>query len=131
MVNPFQQHGAFSWSELVVPDADAAKAFYGKLFDWEFGDSTSEGIDYSSIKVAGQEVGGILATTAQQVHGSPPTRWGVYVTVENVEQTVTLAKELGATVLVPPMDIPNVGRFAVIQDPQGAVLSVITYYKIA
>jgi predicted enzyme related to lactoylglutathione lyase len=127
MINPFQQHGAFSWTELIVPDVEAAKAFYGNLFDWEFDASTIEGIDYSSIKVTGQGVGGIMATNAQQVQGSPPTQWGVYVTVEDVDQTATLAQELGGKVLVSPMDIPSVGRFAVIQDPQGGVLSVITY----
>jgi predicted enzyme related to lactoylglutathione lyase len=127
MVNPFQQHGAFSWTELIVPDVDAAKAFYSNLFDWEFDVSTIEGIDYSSIKVAGQGIGGIMATNAQQVQGNPPPQWGVYVTVENVDQTAALAKELGGKILVAPTDIPSVGRFAVIQDPQGAVLSVITY----
>jgi predicted enzyme related to lactoylglutathione lyase len=130
MVNPFQQHGAFSWSELIAPDIEAAKAFYGDLFNWEFETSSIEGIEYSTVKAGGQGIG-IMATNAQQVQGSPPTQWGVYVTVENVEQTAALAKELGGTVLVSPKDIPSVGRFAVIQDPQGAVLSVITYNENA
>jgi predicted enzyme related to lactoylglutathione lyase len=131
MNNPFQQHGAFSWFELITPDIEAAKSFYGKLFGWRLEASSLEGIDYSLIKVGDQEVGGIMSTTAPQIQGSPPPHWGVYITVEDVGQTVTQAQELGATILVPPTDIPTVGRFAVLQDPQGATLSVITYNAIS
>ncbi len=53
--------------------------------------------------------------------------WGIYITVDDVDSTAKLAGELGARILVPPRDIPNVGRFCVIQDPQGAVISAITY----
>ena len=60
--------------------------------------------------------------------GMPPT-WGAYVTVDDVEATVAQAEKLGGKICIPPTDIPTVGRFAVIQDPQGAMLSVITYVK--
>jgi uncharacterized protein len=53
--------------------------------------------------------------------------WGVYVTVDDVDASVKLVEELGGKVLVAPMDIPNTGRFALIQDPQGATLSIISY----
>jgi uncharacterized protein len=56
-----------------------------------------------------------------------PSCWGTYVTVEDVDATAHLAIELGGKVLVEPMTISNVGRFALIQDPQGAVISVISY----
>lgn len=53
--------------------------------------------------------------------------WGVYVTVDDVDVSVQQVEALGGRICVPPMDIPDVGRFAVIQDPQGATLSIITY----
>lgn len=68
-----------------------------------------------------------MSTAAPQIQGSPPPHWGVYVTVSDVEQTATLAQELGTKILVPPTDIPNIGRFAILQAPQGSVMSVITY----
>jgi predicted enzyme related to lactoylglutathione lyase len=58
-----------------------------------------------------------------------PPNWGAYVTVDDVDATAVLAEKLGGKILVPPTDIPTVGRFSVIQDPQGAVLSAITYVK--
>lgn len=130
MSNPFQQHGAFSWFELVTSDLEAAQSFYSQLFNWQLEDSHIEGVEYSVINVAGQGVGGILSTTAPQIQGSPPPHWGVYVTVEDVDQTITQAQALGAKILVPPTPIPTVGRFAVFQDPQGAILSVITYGSV-
>jgi hypothetical protein len=60
--------------------------------------------------------------------GMPPN-WGPYVTVDQVDKVVERAKGLGARVLVEPQDIPNVGRFATISDPQGATISLITYLK--
>jgi len=127
MSNPFVQHGAFSWSELVTPDIEAAKTFYGQLFGWEWESSSVAGIDYSTIKAGGQGIGGILPTPPRQAQGEIPPHWGVYVTVEDVDQTVKVAQDLGATILVPPTDIPTVGRFSVFKDPQGAILSIITY----
>jgi len=61
-----------------------------------------------------------------QAEGTPPN-WGGYVTVDDVDATARKAEELGAKILVPLTDIPNVGRFFVLQDPQGAVVSAITY----
>ena len=61
-----------------------------------------------------------------QAVGTPPA-WGAYVTVDDVDQQVSRAETLGGRIVLPPQDIPNVGRFAVISDPQGAMLSMITY----
>jgi hypothetical protein len=61
-----------------------------------------------------------------QAEGAPPN-WGIYVTVDDVDATARKAEELGAKILVPLTDIPNVGRFFSFQDPQGAVISAITY----
>ena len=129
MSNPFQQHGAFGWHELMTSDPEAAKQFYSTLFGWTLADEETviEGMTYTVITANGQRVGGIMSNTAPPVQGSPPPNWGTYVTVNDVDATAQQAKELGAQLLMEPTDIPNVGRFALLQDPQGAVLSIITY----
>jgi uncharacterized protein len=125
MNNPFEQVGAFSWNELMTADPAGAKEFYGKLFGWELNDRPMEGMTYTVISAGGEEVGGITKTPPK-VAGMPSC-WGTYVTVKDVDATSRLAIELGGKVLVEPMTIPDVGRFALVQDPQGAVLSVISY----
>ncbi len=125
MTNPFKQPGAFSWCELLTSDADAAKAFYGRLFGWTLMDGDVGGMTYTSIKAGDSEVGGMM-TMPPDMQGRPPF-WGVYVTVADIDATVQLAQELGATVLVPPMEIPDIGRFSMIRDPQGATFNVIAY----
>jgi predicted enzyme related to lactoylglutathione lyase len=124
----FKQHGAFSWCELMTTDVAAAKAFYGKLFGWKTEDISMPGTTYTVIKAGGSEIGGIMATPQESL-GMPPA-WGTYVTVDDVDATAKAAGELGARLLVPPTDIPDVGRFCVIQDPQGAAISAITYKKM-
>ena len=125
MEDRFKKHGAFSWYELMTTDVEAAKEFYTKLLGWETEDMNMGDMTYTVLKVGGEEVGGMMSMPPQ-AEGTPP-HWGIYVTVDDVDATAKLAQELGAKTIVPPTDIPNVGRFYVFQDPQGAVLSVITY----
>jgi predicted enzyme related to lactoylglutathione lyase len=80
---------------------------------------------YSVIEVNEVEVAGLMPMPPG-TEEMPPT-WGIYLTVDNVEETAEKVKSLGGKVLVEPMDIPDVGRFCVIQDPQGAMLSIISY----
>ena len=127
MTDVFKQQGAFSWSELMTSDVAAAKAFYSQLFGWEMQDMSMEGTTYTVLKAGGAEVGGLMATPPE-AQGAPP-QWGSYVTVDDVDATVATAEKLGGKILVPPRDIPDVGRFCVIQDPQGAVISAITYVQ--
>lgn len=126
MDEQFKQHGAFSWCELMTSDVEAAKAFYTKLFGWETELMTMPQMSYTVVKAGGKGMGGIMAMPPDAPKGMPPM-WGCYVTVDDVDVTAKLAQKLGAKLLVPPQDIPDVGRFCVIQDPQGAVISAITY----
>ena len=127
MDEQFIQHGAFSWCELMTTDVEAAKAFYTKLFGWDSEAMSMPGMTYTVVKVGGKGIGGIM-TIPKEAQGTPPM-WGTYVTVDDVDLTARTAEQLGAKILVPPMDIPTVGRFCVIQDPQGAVINAITYMK--
>ena len=117
--------GAFSWNELLTTDVAGAKAFYSELFGWKLQDISPGGTAYTLVKVEEQEVGGMMAVPAEE-QGMPPA-WGAYVTVSNVDAMIGQVEKLGGRVCMPPRDIPNVGRFMIIQDPQGAMLSLISY----
>jgi uncharacterized protein len=122
----FKKHGAFSWCELMTTNPGAAKEFYTKLFGWTTEEmNTMPGMTYTVVKAGGSGIGGIMPMP-QQAQGMPP-QWGTYVTVDDVDATARTAAQLGGKILMGPLDIPNVGRFCVIQDPQGAVISAITY----
>ena len=126
MDEQFNKHGVFSWFELMTTNPDAAKDFYTKLFGWTTEEmNTMPGMIYTVVKVDGKGIGGIM-TMPQQAQGMPPNL-GSYVTVDDVDATARTAQQLGGKVLMGPHDIPTVGRFCVIQDPQGAVISAITY----
>jgi len=115
--------GAFSWNELSSTDPKASCAFYTSLFGWTYDTMNMGQGDYHVIKVGDAAVGGVMT---QQQPG--PAMWGAYVTVASCDATVEQAKGLGATVCAGPFDIPTVGRMAVLQDPQGAVIQVISYF---
>ena len=124
-----KQAGAFSWNELMTTDVKGAKVFYGELFGWRMQDIKAGSMDYTMVKLGDTEIAGIMAIP-ETAAGMPPT-WGAYVTVNNVDALLPRVEKLGGKVLMPPHDIPDVGRFAVIQDPQGAMLSLISYLQQA
>jgi predicted enzyme related to lactoylglutathione lyase len=125
-MDPFQTPGAVSWTELTTPDPAAAQAFYGKLFGWSFDTMDMGSGPYHVIKVGKDDaIGGIMATPPE-AKGMPPM-WGSYVTVADCDATAAQCIALGGKVCVGPMDIPTVGRFAMLQDPQGATLCAIAY----
>ncbi len=121
----FKTPGAVSWTELTTSDPAAAAAFYGKLFGWELQDMGDAMGGYKVIKIGEDAIGGIMGNPP----GAPPMppHWASYVTVADLAATLDRCGSLGGKVLMPGMDIPNVGRMAVIQDPQGAVINVIQY----
>lgn len=125
MDTKYKLHGAFSWCELLTTDVAGAKDFYSKLFNWALDPAPMPNMQYTLVKYGGEQMGGIMAIPPA-AEGMRPC-WGVYVTVEDVDATARFAVEMGGKVCVPPRDIPGVGRFCVLQDPQGAMINVITY----
>ena len=125
-------HGAFCWNELSTTDSDAAIKFYTELLGWEVKESKGAGscegaetsMVYNEIVVGGQHVGGIYKMGPE--FGGAPSHWMPYVAVDDVDERAKQAAELGAKLCVPPTDIPNVGRFCVVNDPTGATISLIT-----
>ncbi len=127
MDEKLMKHGAIGWFELMTTDVEAAKEFYEALFCWEYEPFDADpSAQYNGVKVNGDMVAGIMKTPAQCTH-QPPC-WGAYVTVDDIDATTSKIEGLGGKIIVPPTDIPNIGRFSVFTDPQGAVLSAITYF---
>ena len=114
--------GRFVWHELLTNDTAGAAAFYPKVVPWRTAPSSMPGY---TIWMAGQnQIGGLMALPAEA--GSTPPHWLVYVGTPNVDSTCSQAQGLGARIVKPPADIPNVGRFAVLSDPQGATFALFT-----
>lgn len=108
---------------------DECAKFYKEIFGWEINQSkaTGEEMKYLEYNVPGKfPSGGIFEMTGQCEQAVPVPHFLNYIAVDDVDETARQAFELGGTILVPPMDIPNVGRFCEIKDPTGAVFSVIT-----
>lgn len=122
-MNPYKTHGAFSWSELMTTDPDAAVDYYSSVFGWDFSkmDMGDQGT-YHVASVGGKPVGGIMERPNDDI----PVHWGYYITVDDVDETVARIRELGGKTVVEPFDAPGVGRMCPVQDPQGAHFNVIT-----
>lgn len=119
------KHGDFIWYELLAKDAEAAQAFYGSILNWTYADSGQESVDYRIINAGENSVGGLMEITADMAaNGARPT-WLGYILVDDVDKCVESIGHAGGKAMMPAMDVPNVGRIAMVTDPQGAVLYVM------
>lgn len=116
--------GTLAWNELATRDVETAKAFYTQLFGWGAETAEMDSGPYTSFMNEDRAAGGMMAMTEEW--GDIPPHWMVYFAVADCNAGVEKAESLGAEIAVPPTDIEGVGRFAVLQDPQGAVFSIIT-----
>jgi predicted enzyme related to lactoylglutathione lyase len=114
------ERGRFVWYDLMTSDPKKAEDFYPKVAGW--GTQPFEGMPYTMWTRDGAPIGGVGQV---QPAGAPP-HWIAYIAVPDVDAAVTQAEGLGGATVVPGTDIPTVGRFAVIADPQGAIFSVFT-----
>lgn len=112
------------WTELSTPDAAGSRAFYEGLFGWTTKDPTAPPAEYVEIYRGEQPIGGILSTAGKPWATAPPC-WTPYFLVDDCDAGAARAAELGGKAVVPPTAIPEVGRFAVLADPHGAVFSII------
>ena len=113
--------GVFVWDELGTHDADGAQRFYEQVFGWTTADMGPDYGGYRIFNVGETGIAGLMGVPDASV----PPHWQPYVAVDDVDRTVAKAQELGASVLAEPMDVPKVGRIAVLRDPQGATFGVI------
>jgi predicted enzyme related to lactoylglutathione lyase len=117
----FGEPNALCWTELMTSNVDIAGKFYTNLLGWQA--EPYPGNEYTLFKAGGQPTAGMMGLTAE-MKGVPP-HWNIYFAVTNPDEIVKKAGTLGGRTQVPPTDIPTVGRFAMIADPEGAVFGVL------
>ena len=118
--------GHLVWYELITPDADASKAFYDAVVGWNIGEPVAEFQGYRMIgRSDGGFAGGVLPLTDEmRQHGARPL-WLGYVGVDDTDAAISSIEQAGGKTLMPATDIPNVGRIAMVSDPQGAPFYVM------
>ena len=120
--------GKFIWYDLMTSDPKAAQDFYGKLIgwgtkEWEEGDQP-----YTMWTNQEKPLGGVMEMPQEVRSSGVPPHWIAYVSVDDVEQTVSKTRDAGGNVLKDSTDVPGAGSFAVLSDPQGAAFAI---YKTA
>jgi uncharacterized protein len=124
--------GSFCWHELHTRDVKKAQEFYSKVLGWKFEPWGPPG-QYWMIATDADPgpdkmrniVGGFMGMDDPQ-WGELPSHWGYYIDLDNVDETAGRVEGLGGKLMHPPTDIPEVGRFAVVQDPTGAFVNIMT-----
>ncbi|MGP0076468.1 MAG: VOC family protein [Bryobacteraceae bacterium] len=114
--------GSFCWADLNTPDQTRAKTFYEGLFGWKLKAGEGKGSGYLHIVNGENYIGGVPPARPSGAH--QPPHWLIYFAVEDVDKTFNRAMDLGARVLLRPMDFEGVGRVAMLADPQGAVFAL-------
>lgn len=113
-------HGDFVWYELMTSDAEAAKAFYSALIGWTSEASGQADMPYHLFSMGKTQVAGMMALTDEMKQNGARPCWLGYIAVDDVDATAGTIKSAGGSVHIPPADIPEIGRFAMVSDPQGS-----------
>ena len=115
------KHGEFCWTEFATDNAEACQSFYTEVFGWKFKKSEATGAEMEYLEFGNQ--GGFFQMKPEWYGGElPKPHFNTYIAVDDVDETARQAFDLGGKIVGPPMDVPNVGRMALIADPQGAHL---------
>lgn len=115
----------FIWYELITSDMDAAERFYSSVIGWK-GQPFGEGMPYVVMNVGERGVAGIMTMPTDVASSGMPSMWVGYIYAEDVDAATESLKAAGGKVHQPPTDIPEVGRFSVVADPQGATFMMMT-----
>jgi uncharacterized protein len=114
----------FVWYELMTPDAPAAARFYSEVVGWKAEDSGMPGVQYTLFKVGEAQVAGLMATPAELHAAGVPAAWSGYIAVDDVDVMEARVLQAGGKVVRPADDIPGIGRFAFVADPQGSAFAL-------
>lgn len=120
------RHGEFIWYELLTGNSEAALAFYSAILGWQASDSGQPGMDYRILHARDEDtgevrdVGGLMQLTEEMRQDGAKPLWLGYIGVDDVDQSVANTVAAGGEVRMPPVNIPDVGRIAMVTDPQGA-----------
>jgi predicted enzyme related to lactoylglutathione lyase len=121
----YGEHGGVGWNELVSTDPAAAREFYTSLFGWTVENANMPGLDYSILKNRGVAIAGLMKLPAEAA--GTPSYWCVYFVADDVDEAFDIALAGGATAIMPLTDVPTVGRFGFLTDPQGAMFALIQF----
>ncbi|HTY16623.1 MAG TPA: VOC family protein [Myxococcota bacterium] len=116
----------FIWYELMTSDPDAAEAFYRAVVGWKTADAGQTGMRYTILSAGERGMGGLTALPAEAAAAGARPGWLGYVGVPDTDAAAKRIVEAGGAIHRPPDDIPNVGRFAVVADPGGAMFMLLT-----
>ena len=118
-------HGDFGWCDLMTDDTGKARAFYAEVIGWNTEDMDVGAGPYTLFKIGDRPVGGVMSKPPDMA--GEPTAWTCYVTVDDVDACAARAVEAGGAVVAAPVDIPTVGRVAIIRDPTGGCIGIAAY----
>lgn len=114
------RHGTPIWYELMTPDPDGAKAFYDAVVGWTIEPQASGDMDYRMVTAPdGQNVAGVLGLTPEMLARGARPGWYVYLGVDDVDATAAQITAHGGSIHMGPLELAEVGRFALASDPQG------------
>lgn len=116
----------FVWYELTTSDAPAAEAFYQAVVGWTLKDAGMPGMRYTLASAGSTQVAGIMTLPPEAANAGAPPCWTGYISVPDVDAHAQRVTQAGGMVYVPPTDIPGIGRFAIVGDPQGAGFALFT-----
>ena len=117
-------NGQFCWYELMTTDLAGAASFYGEVVGWSAIADEVPGMSYTILAMGQDRVGGIMTIPEEAARAGAPPCWLGYVHVDDVDATAARITAAGGALKRPAVDIPGIGRFAVVNDPQGAVFIV-------
>ncbi len=120
-----ETHGMFCWQELMTSNVDRAADFYQNLFGWNLQKMVMGGMDYTLIKHQDDDIGGIMTLPPEMKN--VPSHWNTYFTVTNLDDTIKVVKDNNGNVMMGPEDIPETGRIAICQAPDGTVFCLFQY----
>jgi predicted enzyme related to lactoylglutathione lyase len=124
MANSKNPHGTFCWNELMTRDTDRASKFYSELIGWKADVTDMSSTPYTVFKAGDKQVAGMM-DMPKELPPEVPSHWMAYIAVDDIDALAAKVEKLGGKLMHGPQDVPEVGRFCIIQDPTGAVISLI------
>jgi predicted enzyme related to lactoylglutathione lyase len=119
------QHGDFIWYELLTPDAESTASFYGAVIGWQVRPAGGPVQDYRIFRANGQDVAGFMPIRTGEAGACMRPGWVGYIGVDDVDASAAEIVQAGGAQHVMPTDIPGIGRFALVADPQGVLFYVM------
>jgi predicted enzyme related to lactoylglutathione lyase len=121
----WREPNSMTWQELTTTDPARATSFYVEMFGWRSESVPMGDFEYTLLYNGGEQIAGLMPQPKAMVEAKAPSFWTVYFEVLDCDATAAKTKKLGGDIVHPPTDIPNVGRFAILKDPEGAAFAII------